>query len=499
MPLISSNELDAFATVPHCLDNQFLPRDVLAQVYRGEKRLGAGMRARAAAVRREYIRSLLYSPEVIINRAFVLNEPAVYRDVRDHPESVASLINDKRLTILLLKEEPSLSAVIDSPTFKISSDGARAWRDFLAVHGDAHQRYLRLSSDESEAVTTRFPGFVRQLMRLELTDSRMTELFKPVAIDGYTPQRLDEFKAFLDRQCRPWVEAGAAITRTSFYERFIVPEGADISKPDIDPGKPYAFELKLLADLAYGHNTPTTLRRQSFIATQMPSPLCLPPGLFNRGPAFGHLGSGTAGDVCDRAMADNRWYYESAEAFLVPDWAKLTASDVQVIQAWPEWASFRTAQRAVADIITPDQFDVRIEELFAALGQFQARLAREIQDPAGALRRVKAGSKVLKLVVRPVITWAGQLLLPNLAGQILAEVAQQGIEFAIDISIDFLDRRHEGHREQAIDSFVSHAEGVRQNVAASIQASGARMQAVEAIAQQPSLTAPASGSPAQKA
>ena len=499
MPLISSSELDAFATVPHCLDNQFLPRDVLAQVYRGERRLGSGMREREAAVRREYVRSLLYSPEVIINRAFALNEPAVYSDVRDYPDSVAKLINDKRLTILLLGSESSLSAVMDDPTFTISKAGTKAWRDLLAANGETHQRYLGLSSDESEAVTSRFPAFVRQLMRLELTDNRMIELFKPVAIDGYSPPRLDEFKTFLDQECRPWVNGGEKVTRSSFYKRFIMPDGADISKPNIDPRKPYAFELKLLADLAYGHNTPTTLRRQSFIATQMPSPLCLPPDLFSRGPAFEHLGASTAADVCDRAIADTGWYYESAEAFLVPDWAVLTAADVSVIQSWPEWANFRIAQRSVAQVITPDQFDARLADLFTALDQFQRRLASDLQDPESMLNRVKAGAKMLKLVVRPIITWAGQILKPDLAAELLAELVQEGIEFAIDISIDFLDHRQDAHHEQAIEGFVTHAEGVRQNVAARIQASAPRMQAVEDLAQRPAHTVSGPQSLAQKA
>lgn len=501
MPLISSSDLDAFATLPHCLDNQFLPRDVLAQVYKGERRLSSGVRARSAAVRREYVRSLLYSPEVIVNRAFVFNEPAVYRDVRDHPQSVASLINDKRLTVLLLGNEPSLTAIMDSPTFRLNKDGVNAWRHLLAVYGDAHLRYLKLDADESEAVTSRFPNFVRQLLRLEIADGRMIELLKSAAIDGYTPQRLDEFKAFLAREGRPWVnsDAGSSITRTSFYKQFIMPAGADISKPNIDRDKPFAFELKLLGDLAYGHNTPTTLRRQSFIATQMPSPLCLPPDLFSRGPAFKHLSSSTAGGVCDRALADSDWYYESAEAFLVPDWAKLSAADVRVIQSWPEWTSFRVAQQAVADVPTPDQFDGKIGALFAALTEFQDRLAREIQDPASGLHRVKTGAKILKLAVRPVITWAGHVLLPPLADQLVTEVIQEGIEFAIDISIDFLDRRHEQHHEQAIESFVSHAEGVRQNVAASIHASAPRMDAVHAIARQPSPAIRDPASAAQKA
>jgi hypothetical protein len=499
MPVINSTQLDAFATIPHCLDNQFLPREVLAKIYIDDLPVSKAMRARQTAVRREYIRSLLYSPEVIINRAFALNEPAVFGDVRKYPSSMASLINNDRLTILLLNDEPSLSAVMDNPTFQMSEHGKKAWLSYLARYGDAEQRYLKLSDDEGEAVTSRFPAFIRQLLRLELADNRLIELFKPVAVDGYTPEKLDAFKAFLQNEAEPWLRDGPSITRSTFYRHFIMPDGADISKPNIDSGKRYSFELKLLADLAYDHNTPTALRRQSFIPTQMPSPLCLPPDLFSRGPAFGHLDAGTAEGICDRTLSGNEWYYESQETFIVPDWAKLTAEDVCLIQSWPEWTNFRTTQRAVADVIAPDQFDARLRDFFDALRAFQGRLAREIDTPGSALRHIKIGAKILKLVVRPVITWAGQLLLPGVASQILTEVVQEGVEFAIDISIDFLDQRHDQQRGMAIESYISRTDGVRQNVAANIQESPHRLRAVERIAEEPAIAVTDTATSAQKA
>src|SRR4051794_29120614 len=173
MPQIKSTELDAFATMPQCLDNQFLPRPVLERVYAGTSTVRDETKARETAARREYVRSLLYSPEIIVNRAFAVNEPAVFEDVIKYPEAVATLIRNKRLTILLLRDETSLTGFMEDPRVVKDKRGVEAWRRFLSRYGEADQRFLRLSPAESEAITGRFPSFVDQLLRLRFTDERL--------------------------------------------------------------------------------------------------------------------------------------------------------------------------------------------------------------------------------------------------------------------------------------------------------------------------------------
>lgn len=497
--IISSRQLDAFATVPHCLDNHFIPRDVLRRIREGAINARKVMRARGIVVRREYIRSLLYSPEVVINRAFALNEPAVFGDVKRYPASIASLIDNHRLTILLMESEQGLGDFIANPKFQINEKGSKAWGKYLNRYGESNQRYLKLSADEDEAVSSRFPDFVRKLIRLELTDRRLVEMFKSAAIGGYSREEFDRFKRFLQEQGRPWLESGPRITRTSFYQKFVMPEATDISKPDIDPRKEFSFELKLLADLAYDHNTPTELRRQSFIPMQMPSPLCLPPGLFDRNAASTYLDAGTASRVCDQALNDRQWYYESQDSFLVPDWANLTAEDVCAIQSWSDWTNFRIAQRAVANAASPDKFEERLQEYFKSLEDFQRHLAEAINTPEGALGHLRTGARILKLAVRPVVTWAGTMILPGVADQILTEFAQEGIEYTLDIAIDFLGRVHDQRHAEAVESFVARTSGMRHNIASNIGESASQRRALERISRFSEGSTTEGSSPAQRA
>ena len=83
MPTIGSTQLDAFATFPQCADNQFLPLSALKGLYRDNMSLRKATREREQAVRREYMRALVYSPEVVLNRAYAINEPQIFQDVRD--------------------------------------------------------------------------------------------------------------------------------------------------------------------------------------------------------------------------------------------------------------------------------------------------------------------------------------------------------------------------------------------------------------------------------
>jgi hypothetical protein len=493
MPLVRSNQLDGFATVPHCLDNQFLPAGTLRDLYHQRIKPDRARSDRTTAVRREYIRALLYSPEVVVNRAFAVNEPAVFSDLQEHPASVAELIQHGHLTLLMMNDAPSLGTFLEDTPMELNKNGKKAWQAFLRSHGDLDLRYLRLSADENEAVGIRFSSFVRQLFRLEMSTERLAELFTAAGVDG-KPGSRDAFKEFLRQQARTWLaDREGTISRTAFYQQFIVPDPNRVAEPDIDPRKPFAVELKLLGDLAYNHNLPVTLRRQSFIPTAMPSPLCLPPDLFPRRVETDDARQNASG-ICDRTLADAGWMYQSQEAFLVPDWADLTAADVRKIQTWPEWQDFRTAQRVVAAVSIPDQFDQRLAELFRSLELFQGRLAREITNDKGILRHLKVGARSFRLLVRPIITWAGKLISPTLAGEIISDFAAEAIEYAIDIGISFMEQR----QEREVEAFRYRADGVRQNVFAGIRESAEQRQQLEHISEMPAPPLPVTPS-AQRA
>lgn len=499
MPTIGSTQLDAFATFPQCADNQFLPLGALKGLYRDKMSLRKATREREQAVRREYMRALVYSPEVVLNRAYAINEPQIFQDLRKHPSDVAELVANGWLTIQLLDDEEDMSHIIDGAAFSRDVDGQKAWRQFLRQFGDSQLRYLKLDHSESQAVTNRFPNMVRKLLRVdEMDPEQLVELFKGVAIDGYSLERLDEFKRFLNEKGEPWVrgKTPTELKRNDFYRQFVFPDdAADTSRAEIDPHKLFAYELKLIVDLAYNNNLPATLLRQSFIPMELPSPLCLPSDLFGRGLGQSRVASSVATGVSD-GLLQQEIIYKSQETFMIPEWAELTVRDVREIRAWPEWREFDNSFRSLVDSIAPDQFFQRVSELNAALEILHGRLSREIKSDDSGLRHLRAGSKVLLSVLHPVLIWAGTPVVGPGAAEILATAVHGAVEWGIDISIGFVEERHREAHSAEIEGFMYRAAGVRKNVSSALETAAQRRE-VERIAERP---APASvGPPAQVA
>jgi hypothetical protein len=76
------DDLDDVAVVAQSLDNQWVRPDLLAKMLKSGLSLTSDKvaRERSRQVRAEYIRSLVNSPQVVINRAYIINNPVVRRD-----------------------------------------------------------------------------------------------------------------------------------------------------------------------------------------------------------------------------------------------------------------------------------------------------------------------------------------------------------------------------------------------------------------------------------
>jgi hypothetical protein len=70
MRILLPNELEAGAVIPQCLDNQYVTAEALLALidnsltYDDERVLAL----RSKPVRNEFIRSLVYTPQVVVNR-----------------------------------------------------------------------------------------------------------------------------------------------------------------------------------------------------------------------------------------------------------------------------------------------------------------------------------------------------------------------------------------------------------------------------------------------
>src|SRR4051794_20418041 len=110
MPLIHPDSLEADAVVPQCLDNQYVSDAVFEDMLaRGVDYRDADVKARREAdFKTEFIRSLVYSSQVIIQRAFFVNSDFLFKHYApENGESRAAfarLICDRAIVPFLFRE-----------------------------------------------------------------------------------------------------------------------------------------------------------------------------------------------------------------------------------------------------------------------------------------------------------------------------------------------------------------------------------------------------------
>jgi hypothetical protein len=77
---LRKNDLKSVPVLVQALDNQWLPRTLLAQAQEKGKVTGKIDSELRKAVRAEYIRSLINGQQLIVNRAYLYNNPAISQD-----------------------------------------------------------------------------------------------------------------------------------------------------------------------------------------------------------------------------------------------------------------------------------------------------------------------------------------------------------------------------------------------------------------------------------
>lgn len=246
---ILNTDLEKVTVVSQCLDNQWVPRELLSSMFRRGRSLRDAkvIDARLDAVRAEYLRSLLNAEQVVVNRAFFVNNQAVYRDFEKRGvarEAFKKLLKDSVVVPYLYRE----TSLVDPQEFSVLSDGERVWHEVVEeVEGGS---CLRLSWDDEEN---------RRQTNLLLSRSFHDQLLRAASFESANLQRdftLDRdsalgLKAKL-REVAIWAAHQESPTREDFYREFVVAEGSHPADGQYDRSKEFSGELKQLADLKYG-------------------------------------------------------------------------------------------------------------------------------------------------------------------------------------------------------------------------------------------------------
>jgi hypothetical protein len=393
--LISPDGLEPDCVVPQCIDNQFVSDQVFQDMMsRGADYLDdtvAG--AREQDFRTEFIRSLTYSSQVVIQRASLKNSRFLYKNYqpedRKNLHAFARLISEHAIVPYLYKES-TLAAEQD---FEVIDEGDRSMRALLQEIGD-DVRCVRLAMDDAEndrAADIMAGDFGEGLTHLnsllsEQRNAMASELFSNPDVlqqEGMWEEfehAVDDLAAYAFAKIAELRREKKRLTRQRVYEDLFAAGDDDKGRrrnvalgrfKAPGPDSPFLLELKKYVDLVYNVNLPDHLKRYTFTPVNMPSRMALQD---MPGEGYTHEQIRTIASDPDALEWIRRSFMaRTGLAMSLPLLGDLSVADVVAIRQFPEWESFKDAQQKI--LKDPLRYLNRLEPFQESFDQFQLALS----------------------------------------------------------------------------------------------------------------------------
>ncbi|MGD0557345.1 MAG: hypothetical protein ABSA93_20500 [Streptosporangiaceae bacterium] len=367
--LISPDGLEADAVVPQCLDNQYVSDDIFNDmISRGiDYRDRAIAEARERNFRTEFIRSLVYSSQVVIQRAYFKNSDFLYKNYLPQNgqelQAFADLMRQGAIVPFLLRE----SSLADDTDFDVRREGDLATKSLLAELGN-DVRCVRLAIDETqnsrmtESMWTAFGANLTRLNSLGGSErnSMAAELFRnpgdlqPEGAWQKFDAAIDQLTDYAFGKARERRRDGKKLSRNDVYtDLFAAGDSDQARKANVPLGRfkhpgaddPFLFELKKFVDLVYNVNLPDHLHRYTFTPATMPTRMALQdaPGI-----RYGHDQIRTSISNSEAMEWIARSFTAGTQSAMnLPLLSELTVADVQAIRQLPEWETFKDSQKGI--------------------------------------------------------------------------------------------------------------------------------------------------------
>lgn len=253
-------QLQPSAIVPQALDNQWAPSRILRTLIRRGISLAEWQKSKESKrlVLSEWRRALIYTPQVIVNRAALFNNSIVVNDYsgQDKPHFQTLLARRVIVDYLLTEEAPD-----QRPSFDVSDEKWARWLDAIR---DAELACVRLDwgsqDDDFRNVASVFHEYIQTLNMPDRIEHLIGALQIPKSRREAFRQRLIE----VARYAFDVAAQGKTVVRNELYKKFVCRDGSEIDKGYYDPEKPFAAELKEIFDLRYTVNLPDALGRYAF-------------------------------------------------------------------------------------------------------------------------------------------------------------------------------------------------------------------------------------------
>ncbi|GHO98987.1 hypothetical protein KSF_090350 [Reticulibacter mediterranei] len=266
----SSNLQDRIPVVVQALDNQWMPDSLLNKLLSKRITFDSIQHYLAGLVRTEYLRSLINGQQVIINRAYLYNNPVI---VQDHQqpgparEVFKQFLNEGVIVPFLIYEK----SPDQRPAYGVLPSGFASWQQ---VCQDTHMQCLRFSWLDEETNQEEIKQFASGLHGFAQSDERLN-ISRLVRDLGLLPEQERDLQKTL-RDIHTWSrqvfeQEGKWVNREDIYRRYITV--GDPSQRVYDGSKEFAGTLKRLYDVAYNNNLAEAL--SGYLLTPPNSPTSL--------------------------------------------------------------------------------------------------------------------------------------------------------------------------------------------------------------------------------
>lgn len=461
------HQLAKITVVAQALDNQWLTRAMLVDMQRSfarGKSLGLAdlHDTRRRSGRAEYIRALLNAQQLVTNRVFLYNTDYVAEDYfkpGDARGAFIDLLNAGVIVPFLVKEhdpsEPPAS-VETAPTFE----------DWQQVCRDANVHATRLDWDDT--LNERENRMLQGRFALWLGGMDMIHQYGDLGVLarqlGLPPEQTTAFQNRLRDVSRWTHDQNATVYRGAFYKEFVTAPGTAVTDGIIDfdaSSKPFAAELKQLADLSYATNLPDALGR--YALTPMDS---LPRTVLQEL----NISLGRQGRIITEADLNTLLRREAFAlmngGMFLKSMSELTLRDVIELRATDEWAAYIREMQGLLD--QPLEFEQRSQHVYDRYVDLAGRVT-DVARKRGGADLLERWSPVVKLVLTlgtsSLSMWWNPFQ-PGLAGKILFNVTEGAVGQVANLTARLIiggvaDRRAEAELETSLDFLRGRVEGAR--------------------------------------
>lgn len=380
-------DLKSVPVFVQALDNQWLPRDLLKEAQKKGQITSKVESKLKKVVRAEYIRSLINGEQVVLNRAYLYNNPAISQDYdqRNSPEYLAfkALLEEKTIIPYLLSEE----SPIDKPVYEVQEQAFARWIELSQV---IRTSCIRLSWDskENEKLTQRhlYRRFHQFVVGSAAGD--IDTYIQDLKLDKEAKASLRKVLVQMGQLCLEFNSQDKLITRNILYKEFIT-AGNNPAERRYD-NSPLAGGIKQLLDLSYNGNLPDALG--GYLITPVDSP---PRTALQEWQQSIQQPTITAKELL--ALLQRTSFDLVQRSLNVPSMDILQLPDVRTIRATEEWRLYM--QNLQALLKHPEQFaDGRASGVYQSYAALAQHITGQINQQSGKGSLLTSWAPTVELV-----------------------------------------------------------------------------------------------------